>query len=76
MRDPFDPKRNVTLIDLETIRDTLIFIRDDLQRLPELARAAALVNSALAEIETAERRRLKPIPLSLLEAHKHLRRKH
>ena len=67
MQGPIDPKRNVPLIDLGTVRDTLAYIRDDLQRVPGLECAGELIASALAEIQAAERRRLAPIPRSVLE---------
>lgn len=76
MRGPFDPKRNVPLIDLGTVRETLAYIRDDLQRVPGLERAAELIATALAEVEAAERRRLAPIPRSVLEARLLARRRH
>ena len=57
MQGPIDPKRNVPLIDLGTVRDTLAYIRDDLQRVPGLECAAELIASALAEVVAAERRR-------------------
>lgn len=57
------------------LRETLAFIRDDLQRVPELERAAQLLSTALAEITTAERRRLAPIPLSIIDARWIRRRK-
>ena len=67
MPGPFDPKRNVPLIDLGTVRDTLAYIRDDMQRVPALERAAELIDASLAEVQAAERRRLAPIPRSVLE---------
>ena len=67
MQGTIDPRRNVPLIDLGTVRDTLAYIRDDLQRVPGLECAAELIASALAEIQAAERRRLAPIPRSVLE---------
>ena len=76
MRGPFDPKRNVPLIDLGTVRETLAYIRDDLQRVAGLERAAELLGSALAEIAAADRRRLAPIPRSILELQLLRRRKH
>ena len=76
MQGPIDPKRNVPLIDLGTVRDTLAYIRDDLQRVPGLECAAELIASALAEIAAAERRRLAPIPRSVLETRLLQRRKH
>ena len=42
-----DPKRNTPMIDLGTVRETLAYIRDDLQRVPGLERAAELLGSAL-----------------------------
>ena len=76
MQGPFDPKRNVPLIDLGTVRDTLAFIRDDFQRVPGLERAAELIGAALAQVQSAERRHLAPIPRSVLETRLQPRRKH
>ena len=76
MPGPFDPKRSRPLIDLGTVRDTLACIRDDCQRTHELDRAADLLTLALAEIEAADRRRLAPLPRSIVEARLALRRKH
>jgi hypothetical protein len=60
----FDPKRNAPLFDLETVRNTLTYIRDDMQRMPALERVAELIEAALAELWAAERRWLAPIPMS------------
>ena len=76
MRSPFDPKRNVPLIDLGTVREMLAYIRDDLQRAAGLERAAELLDGALTEIEAADRRRLAPIPRSILELQLLRPRKH
>ena len=76
MPGPFEPKRNVPLVDLGTVRDTLAYIRDDLQRVPALERAAELIDAALSEIRAAERRRLAPIPLSILDTRLLPPRKH
>ena len=76
MQGPIDPKRNVPLIDLGTVRDTLAYIRDDLQRVPGLECAAELIASALAEVVAAEGRRLAPIPRLVLETRLLQRRKH
>jgi hypothetical protein len=76
VRGPFDPKRNVPLIDLGTVREMLACIRDDLQRVPGLERAAALLGSASAEIEVAERRRLAPVPSSIVDARLPSRSRH
>lgn len=76
MQGPFDPKRNTPMIDLGTVRETLAYIRDDLQRVPGLERAAELLGSALAEIDAVDRRRLAPIPRSVLEARLLARRRH
>ena len=54
--------------DIGTIRDMLTFIRDDLQRVQALERAAELISTTLAEIEAVERRRLAPFPRSLIDA--------
>ncbi len=76
MQGPSDPKRNIPLLDLGTVRDTLAYMRDDFQRVPELERAAELLAQALAEVEAADRRRLAPIPRSVLEARLNARRRH
>jgi len=69
-------KPNVPLVDLDAIRETLAYIRDDLQRAPGLDRAAEQLTAALAEITQAERRRLAPISGSIIDARLMLRRKH
>jgi hypothetical protein len=69
-------KPNIPLVDLDTIRETLVYIRDDLQRVPGLDRAAERLTSALAEITAAEQRRLGPISHSVIDARLTLRRKH
>ena len=72
----FDPKRNSPLFDLETVRNTLTYIRDDMQRVPALERTAEHIAAALAEPRAAERRRLAPIPHCILKINSALRRKH
>jgi hypothetical protein len=76
VQGPFDPKRNATLLDLGTVRDTLAYLRDDFVRVPGLERAAELVSQALAEVDAADRRRLAPIPRSVLQARLLARRRH
>ena len=76
MHDPFDPKRNATLIDLGTLREMLLCVRDDLQREQELERTADLLTAALAELDAAARRRLAPIPAALIDARLRRRRRH
>ncbi len=76
MRSNFDPNRDTPLIDLGTVRDTFAYIRDDFRRVPGLERAAELLGSVLAEVEAAERRRLAPIPRSILASRLVSRRKH
>jgi hypothetical protein len=61
---------------MRSVRETLTYLRDDLQRVPGLERAAELLASALAEVEAADRRRLAPIPRSVLEARLLARRRH
>ena len=73
VKGAFDAKRNVPLVDLGTIRETLAYIRDDLARVPGLEQAAELIASALGELTTAERRRL---PQSILDACRRPRRRH
>jgi hypothetical protein len=69
-------KPNIPLVDLDTIRETLAYIRDDLARVPGLDRAAERLTLALAEIADAEQRRLGPISRSLIDARMAFRRKH
>ncbi len=69
-------KPTVPLVDLDTIRETLIYIRDDIQRVPGLEKAADRLTAALAEFAAAERRRLAPISHSVIDARLVLRRKH
>ncbi len=64
------------LVDFETIRETLTYIRDDIQRVPGMEKAADRLTAALAEIAAAERRRLAPISHSVIDARLVLRRKH
>ena len=68
MPGPFDPNRHLPLFDLGTARDMLGCIRDDLQRVPALERVAELIGAALAELQAAERRRLAPVPRSILDS--------
>jgi len=76
MQDPIDPKRDVPLIDLGIVRDTLAYIRDDFRHVPALERARELIAEALVEIRLVERGRLEPIPRSVLERRLLPRRKH
>jgi hypothetical protein len=75
LRDPLQ-KPNIPLVDLDTIRETLAYIRDDIQRVPGLDRVAERLTAALAEIAAAERRRLAPVSHSIIDARPMLRRKH
>lgn len=45
----------IATIDLETVRETLLYMKDDLRRDPALARAADAIEAALAEIDRAQR---------------------
>jgi len=76
VQEPFDRKRDVTAVDLGTIRATLDYIRQELERVGALERAARLLGAALAEVETAERRGLASIPRSILEPRCGRRRGH
>lgn len=69
-------KPAIPIVDLDTIRETLAYIRDDIQRVPGLDRAAERLTAALAEITAAERRRLAPVSHSIIDARPVLRRKH
>jgi hypothetical protein len=72
----FDPIRSAPLFDLETVRNALIYIRDDMQRVPALERAAELIEATLAELRAVERRRLAPIRHCILKMNSASRRKH
>jgi len=76
MGEPLQQKPNMPLIDLDTIRETLLYIRDDVQRVPGLEAAAEHLTAALDEITAAERRRLAPVSSSIIEARFVPRRKH
>jgi hypothetical protein len=69
-------KPGIPLVDLDTIRETLVYIRDDIQRVPGLEKAAERLTATLAEITAAERRRLAPVSHSVIDARLVLRRKH
>jgi hypothetical protein len=73
---PVLQKPSVPLIDLDTIRETLAYIRDDMQRVPGLDGAVDHLTAALADITAAERRRLAPVSHSVINARLTLRRKH
>jgi hypothetical protein len=76
MGEPLQQKPNMPLVDLDTIRETLLYIRDDMQRVPGLEGAAEHLTAALGEIAAAERRRLAPVSSSIIEARFVPRRKH
>ena len=76
MGEPLHHKSSVPPVDFDTIRETLTYIRDDIQRVPGLEKAADRLTAALAEIAAAERRRLAPISHSVIDARLVLRRKH
>ena len=42
-------------LDLATVRETLLYMKDDLRRVPDLARAAQALETAISELEKAER---------------------
>ena len=48
MGDPLHQKPVVPLVDFETIRETLTYIRDDIQRVPGMEKAADRLTAALA----------------------------
>jgi hypothetical protein len=76
MRMPLHQKLSVPLVDLDAIRETLAYIRDDIRRVPGLEKAADRLTAALTEISEAERRRLGPVSHSIIDARLVLRRKH
>ena len=54
-------------IDLTTVRETLIYMKDDMRRVPALEGVAAALETALKEIDKAERTQ-KKVPLSPIAA--------
>lgn len=54
-------------LDLATVRETLLYMKDDLRRVPNLAKAAQALETAIAEIEKAERTS-KPVSYSPIVA--------
>ncbi len=42
------------VVDLSTVRDTLSYMKDDMERVPGLERVAAALKEALAEIDRAK----------------------
>ena len=57
----------VPLLDLETVRETLSYIHDDLKRTPGFETASARLAEAIAAIKTAEQSR-QVIPSNILSA--------
>lgn len=49
-------------LDLTTVRDTLDYMRSDMQRVPGLERVAAALDDALIEIEVAEQQARPALP--------------
>jgi hypothetical protein len=62
---PKNPR--VPLLDLETVRDTLTYIHDDLKRTPGFEAASQRLDEAIAAIKTAEKNR-QVIPSNILTA--------
>ncbi len=54
-------------IDLATVRETLIYMRDDARAVPGLEHVAASLDAAIGEVDAAEAA-LKPISLSPIES--------
>lgn len=54
-------------IDLSTVRETLIYMRDDARAVPGLEQVAASLDAAIDEVDAAEAT-LKPISLSPIES--------
>ena len=63
-------------LDLGTVRRTLTYIRDDIARVPGMERAADLLGSVIAEVDTAGRRHLVAPTRSLIDARGFQRRGH
>jgi hypothetical protein len=76
VQGPSDPKRTISLLDLVTVSEALGYIGDDLQAVPGLERATELLRQAAAEIDAAGRRRLAPLPRSIMDGRIGPRRKH
>jgi hypothetical protein len=50
-----DARRLRPSIDLETVRETLLYMQDDMRRTPGLAAVRRAIEAAIAEIDAAER---------------------
>jgi hypothetical protein len=55
------------LLDLETLRETLIYMRDDLKRVPGFETTAAALTTAIQELDLADQRK-QPIAIDILRA--------
>lgn len=55
-RNPWPPT-----LDLATVRETLAYMHDDMNRVPGLERVASALETVLEEIETAERNAKPPV---------------
>lgn len=55
-----DPQTGA-MMDLETVRMTLRYMRDDLQGERKFARVADAINAAISEIDAVNRRPLPPV---------------
>jgi hypothetical protein len=69
-------KPAIPLVNLDTVRETLTYIRDDIRRVPGLEEAADRLTAALVELADYESRRLSPLSQSRIEVRIPLRRKH
>lgn len=57
-----DRKPSATpMLDLATVRDTLSYMRGDIKRVPELAKAAEALDAAIKEIDAVRGRKAPPI---------------
>jgi hypothetical protein len=64
-----------TTLDLETVRETLAYIRDDLQRVSGLENATSALSLAVIEIDRAQRAS-QPIANSIIKSRFLRRRSH
>jgi hypothetical protein len=55
------------LLDIDTLRETLIYMRDDLKRVPGYESTADALTVALQELDAAELRK-QPIAIDILRA--------
>jgi hypothetical protein len=55
------------VLDLSTVRETLLYVQDDMRRVPGLEKVAGALEAVVKEIDVAERAQPRPIPTRITE---------